>query len=370
MTTLFPEPFDQTSDLPLEHPEVIESAYPILTLPPEIVAEIFLNFLPIYPECPPLLGVLSPLALCGICRPWRGIVLSTPMLWRALEIELREYEDPKALICKLDLMDAWLLRSGNCPLSLKIHHHRAFASFSIRPSPPSLPGFHHTIVRHRRQWEHLYLVMSFRHLSIIQGDMPRLRHLTFGPNDVAVEEAPRPDLFNHAPQLDSVILTEDFVPSAISLPWTQFTRLEGLCLYEHECAEILTSVLHLVHCAMTVVGTQQNITIPIVPAHLHLQNLTLHVSDMTRVEVDLSDLLSKLTLPALRTLQLPESYMPLDPLPTLESFISRSRCSLDELLIEDASLPEVHYREALSSIGMITLNQRLIQRIAVRLPVS
>ncbi|KAJ7728478.1 hypothetical protein B0H16DRAFT_1263867, partial [Mycena metata] len=301
-------------------------------LPPEIVAEIFLNFLPNYPERPPLLGVLSPLVLCGICRPWRQVALSTPVLWRALEIELRDHEDPKALADKLDLMDAWLLRSGDCSLSLRIHHYSA--SFALRPPPPSLPEFYQTLVRHRRQWEHLDLVMSFRHLSIIQGDMPRLRHLIFGPNDNPIEDAPTPDLFNRSPQLVNVILTEDFVPSAISLPWTQFTRLEGLCLYEHECGEILTSARHLVHCTVTIVGLEQDATIPDVPAHLHLQTLILHVSDMTRIEVDLSNLLSKLTLPALRTLQLPESYMPLDPLPTLESFISRSRCFLRELIID------------------------------------
>ncbi|KAJ6562466.1 hypothetical protein B0H19DRAFT_1144629 [Mycena capillaripes] len=54
--------------------------YPALTLPNEIVSEIFIHFLPIYPLCPPLTGTLSPTALTQICRQWREIALSTPAL--------------------------------------------------------------------------------------------------------------------------------------------------------------------------------------------------------------------------------------------------------------------------------------------------
>ncbi|KAJ7834594.1 hypothetical protein B0H13DRAFT_1467448, partial [Mycena leptocephala] len=55
--------------------------YPVLTLPNEIVSEIFIHFLPIYPFCPPLTGILSPNLLTQICRRWREIALATPGLW-------------------------------------------------------------------------------------------------------------------------------------------------------------------------------------------------------------------------------------------------------------------------------------------------
>ncbi|KAJ7659328.1 hypothetical protein DFH06DRAFT_1195491 [Mycena polygramma] len=47
--------------------------YPVLTLPNELVSEIFIHFLPIYPSCPPLTGCLSPYTLLGICRKWREV---------------------------------------------------------------------------------------------------------------------------------------------------------------------------------------------------------------------------------------------------------------------------------------------------------
>jgi hypothetical protein len=42
--------------------------FPVLTLPNEIVSEIFLHFIPAYPRSPPLAGILSPTCLTYICR--------------------------------------------------------------------------------------------------------------------------------------------------------------------------------------------------------------------------------------------------------------------------------------------------------------
>ncbi|KAJ7149603.1 hypothetical protein C8R46DRAFT_862664, partial [Mycena filopes] len=58
--------------------------YPVLDLPTEIICEIFLRFLPIYPLRPPLTGPGSPTVLTQVCRAWRAIALSTPSLWRAI----------------------------------------------------------------------------------------------------------------------------------------------------------------------------------------------------------------------------------------------------------------------------------------------
>ncbi|KAJ7704514.1 hypothetical protein B0H17DRAFT_1126834 [Mycena rosella] len=49
--------------------------YPVLTLPNEMVSEIFLHFLP---TCPPIISLHSPSLLGRICRKWRDIALSTP----------------------------------------------------------------------------------------------------------------------------------------------------------------------------------------------------------------------------------------------------------------------------------------------------
>ncbi|KAJ6526043.1 hypothetical protein B0H19DRAFT_1197750 [Mycena capillaripes] len=51
---------------------------PALSLPNELVSDIFVRFLPVYPKLPPPIGLLSPYLLCHICRRWRNIALTTP----------------------------------------------------------------------------------------------------------------------------------------------------------------------------------------------------------------------------------------------------------------------------------------------------
>ncbi|KAJ7780860.1 hypothetical protein DFH07DRAFT_696173, partial [Mycena maculata] len=46
--------------------------YPVLTLPDEIVSEIFLDCLPV---------CRSPMKLGQICSQWRDIAVSSPTLW-------------------------------------------------------------------------------------------------------------------------------------------------------------------------------------------------------------------------------------------------------------------------------------------------
>ncbi|KAF7343913.1 F-box domain-containing protein [Mycena venus] len=68
------------------HERLESYKYPVLTLPNEIVSEIFVHFLPIYPDPPPFFGSLSPTTLTHICRKWRDIAISTPTLWKAIKL--------------------------------------------------------------------------------------------------------------------------------------------------------------------------------------------------------------------------------------------------------------------------------------------
>ncbi|KAJ7707230.1 hypothetical protein B0H16DRAFT_1393315, partial [Mycena metata] len=63
--------------------------YPVLNLPNELVSEIFIHFLPVYPDPPPIIGRASPNVLGQVCRKWREITFQTPALWRAIALSLR-----------------------------------------------------------------------------------------------------------------------------------------------------------------------------------------------------------------------------------------------------------------------------------------
>ncbi|KAF5378782.1 hypothetical protein D9615_006935 [Tricholomella constricta] len=56
----------------------------------------------------------DPMILAQVCRRWRGIALSTPMLWSSLRI-----------VCNcggqyIPLLKTWLKRSGTCPLTISL----------------------------------------------------------------------------------------------------------------------------------------------------------------------------------------------------------------------------------------------------------
>ncbi|KAJ7074040.1 hypothetical protein C8F01DRAFT_1242315 [Mycena amicta] len=99
--------------------------YPVLTIPNEIVSEIFMQYIPIYPACPPLLGDGSPTKLAQICRHWRQIAHATPMLWRAIELFLSE-----------SLLDASTLQLDTANLAREIARATTFDFNGERSASP------------------------------------------------------------------------------------------------------------------------------------------------------------------------------------------------------------------------------------------
>ncbi|KAK7014325.1 hypothetical protein R3P38DRAFT_1449319 [Favolaschia claudopus] len=93
--------------------------YPVLTLPSEITAEIFLQFLSLYRDFPPMSGPHSPIFLTTICRQWREVALTTPMLWRAIRLpRVGPMSDAGRIEAAASAVSLWLRRSRSCPLSI------------------------------------------------------------------------------------------------------------------------------------------------------------------------------------------------------------------------------------------------------------
>ncbi|KAF7374054.1 F-box domain-containing protein [Mycena sanguinolenta] len=316
---------------------------PFLSLPPEIVAEIFVNFFPIYPTFPSHSGKLSPLLLCQVCRHWRDIALSTPALWKNISIDVQDPDDHQDE--KLERFKTRTARSGNCPLSLKL----------TGPTTSSvLTQFIETIVAHCSRWEHLEVLVPFDSLHLLKGDMPLLRDLTFGPIDLRHDVHSALSLFQHAPALHQITLTSCFLNATVLLPWAQLTHLDAHCLYEDECTDILCAAPLLVTCTLSVCCSDDDIVIgPAVPVHTILASVSLLAEDP---DVRLWLVLDCLTLPALRLLQVAE---PCISLGGLAAFVARSGCALDELTITDATLEEEAGREVLPSVGEISMDRKI-----------
>ncbi|KAJ7186380.1 hypothetical protein C8R46DRAFT_274613 [Mycena filopes] len=306
-------------------------AYPVLTLPPEIVSEIFLNFLPAYPGIPPLSGLLSPLLLCRICHRWREIAISTPTLWNAIRLDItRPWDDEKAA-AQLELVHAWLSRSRDCPLSITL---------TDSPRSPRAAQFLEAATLHCARWEHVNLVVPLEDLHLIQGDMPLLHGLTIGPSVLPDDDAAGVSIFDRAPRLTNVVLTQNFVPFVMRLPWAQLTHLTGLCLLEHECTEILRHVVQLVEGAFSIfAGHEPYQPLPHPITLSRLCHLSLDAGDLG--DGDLQQIIDNFTLPGLRTLHV-HGIAP----PALWTFIQRSQCVLEDLRINDRMMSQEEYREA------------------------
>ncbi|KAJ7437597.1 hypothetical protein B0H11DRAFT_1885146 [Mycena galericulata] len=100
--------------------------YPVLTLPNEIVSEIFLQHLHPLATCTSVSPSSrnSPLFLGHICRKWREIALSTPWLWTVINLHLGDVATHQR---QIHLLEVWLTRSRSCPLSISFYYKLPFA---------------------------------------------------------------------------------------------------------------------------------------------------------------------------------------------------------------------------------------------------
>ncbi|KAJ7756264.1 hypothetical protein B0H16DRAFT_1539207 [Mycena metata] len=185
----------------------------------------------------------------------------------------------------------------------------------------------------------------------MQGEMPLLRHITLLPIgfDPRATKWP-PAMFEHAPLLTSVVLGVSFMVDCMQLPWGNLTHLEARCFYEYECTDVLRAATNLVYCKLNVIQNPTSMAAASVPVHLHLRDFILCPEDHNNVWQ--WGLLDSLTLPALRTVQIPQRNIPLD---SLRAFLLRSQCTLEELRITGATSTEAVFREVLPAVGTIVV---------------
>ncbi|KAJ7918339.1 hypothetical protein B0H13DRAFT_1607472 [Mycena leptocephala] len=228
------------AELPAEKTLVQErSTYPVLTLPSEILSEIFIHFLLLRPLCPPLAGLLSPTPLTQICRQWREVAQATPELWRAIPFS----DNRIPLEAQLHICDIWLSRSRGYPLSIRIN----------RPvgGPDSLRKIFSALVPHQARWEHFTLHISVSNFPNLDGPMPLLRFL-----DVALFDSHFFE-FREAPLLRTACL-DGVAASCGTLPWLQLTCLTLRYISVRECTSVLQKTTNLVHCTLSVSGTSSD----------------------------------------------------------------------------------------------------------------
>ncbi|KAJ7186638.1 hypothetical protein C8R46DRAFT_1057619, partial [Mycena filopes] len=306
--------------------------YPVLSLPNEVVCEIFTQFLPTYPLRPPLVGPESPTLLTQICHLWREIAIGMPTLWRAIELS-RYFPSISRQAGSLSV-----------PLSMRIGSWDT--SLTLAELLPA-------VLPHRARWEYLDVNVTRSELIAIVGPMPFLRqlNLTVESTDDFDKD---PVAFLDVPLLRNVTL-HDETTWHITLPWAQITSLTLYQVYPQECSPLLVQTCNLVHCRLYLLNINHRVVFPHVSLP-HLETLTMMAKG--RGTYPVLGYLDNFVLPALLTLQIPESFLGPEPIEYLRSFISTSDCQLRDVVITGDEIKFIHsYREAFPSIDKFSFRR-------------
>ncbi|KAF7334814.1 hypothetical protein MSAN_02368100 [Mycena sanguinolenta] len=124
-------------------------------IPLDILQEIFVACLPTHRNC--IMNAREPPVLLGrVCSAWRNISHSTPRLWARLHIAEPQIPADASLdaireqkyMQRAEVIDAWLRRSGQCPLSISVFG----CSNSFGVSPESSGPLLRTIIPFASRW--------------------------------------------------------------------------------------------------------------------------------------------------------------------------------------------------------------------------
>ncbi|KAJ7639723.1 hypothetical protein DFH06DRAFT_1432108 [Mycena polygramma] len=285
--------------------------YPVLTLPPEIVSEIFVHLLPVYPRLPSTKDFLGLVQLGQICRTWQEISVSTPSLWRAISASVPDTRAlrgvgmaerlPKIIEGEIRALKTCLKRSGALGLTI---------NFNIRlTDQEKLVPLIETVSAHSSRREHLKILSSPNHISSIQGPFPLLRTLKIysydGYNNFVDRVCPLTACAS-APLLRRVMLEEYSKTYHFTLPWSQLIALIVDTIRAEESWHVLTLASNLVYCRLTISGQFILSSTVVLP---RLETLVLRALVPGQRVNPAAGFLGSLTLPALRRLQVSETLL-------------------------------------------------------------
>ncbi|KAF8208301.1 hypothetical protein K438DRAFT_1755001 [Mycena galopus ATCC 62051] len=271
----------------------------------------------------------APVILGRICSSWRTISLSTPRLWSRLHIvePTCPYSANPALYeakvaQRLEVANAWLRRSGTCPLSISLESnldHGITPPLTPPLSPPSPDLFLNVLVPFASRWQNIRLMippLALERLSTLtENDVPLLEYLKL----VQRPEHPNSDTrwtlspfgFLRGPNLSRFsLLGGNNNPLDLPLRWNQLTSLSlmgpawGLA-HAQTCLvilDILSWCPKLQTCKLLVQGPPEG-ELP----HSIVECPCLHTVELLCVGTPLltsGSLLTRLSLPHLRDFRL------------------------------------------------------------------
>ncbi|KAJ7267506.1 hypothetical protein C8J57DRAFT_1327903 [Mycena rebaudengoi] len=292
--------------------------YPVLTLPSEVVSEIFIRLNDDARARPS--AAQAPLLLCNICSLWRTVAIRTPALWSSLELSFKFSLFGTAF---LDLLELWLSRSGSHPLSLSL----SYDEYTASNRRQRINQLVQVLMQHSPQWEDVELKLPWiTEFHQFKGNFPLLNSLAVSHPRPPPSNCPPVTAFADAtPRLARVQLAVGCGLHPVVLPWPRLRVLRCESLHVEDCVRLLLQTKQVVEVTLylTEAPARNSDPGPFVLSslrHLHLLREERHL-----------DLLEHLTLPALETLSISFEH---HDIPRFISFLSRSSCALQQIIFD------------------------------------
>ncbi|KAJ6500562.1 hypothetical protein C8R45DRAFT_73503 [Mycena sanguinolenta] len=332
-----------------EHHKAITA--PIRRVPPEVMAEIFLQLTTVEVQAPvnfypyddfdevatfferdtkirPVLHG-APLIFGEICRHWRAIALSTPKLWNSICLNCTN----EKIQANIPLCDMWLKRSGSLPLTIRLY--RPYRQNSSDYNIEHWRSLMSTILAYAHRWR----LLDFKNVPVYSLDvgpdlpdsLPTLETLSFGSDPLreprsawaCLRSAPKLRLLH----LERISLWNDWN----HFPWPQLTHIDVGGCSALDCLNILTTASSAVVCAFFI---DEYTSLNHCPSVLHSSLQTLKIKGF-----DGSDPLWKaLTCPILSTLAID-----IDDTDDFPSFLARSGATVQKFTLVESNMSDTQF---------------------------
>ncbi|KDR73016.1 hypothetical protein GALMADRAFT_281210 [Galerina marginata CBS 339.88] len=321
----------------------INALSPTSQLPQEILTEIFRLASHSSEDGP---RSTTPLFFGGICKEWRDIAWSTPLLWNSVSLHVSRRTHGS----QVHLLRDWLLRANSSPLYIKLttddEHESIFCS---------LRAIMDVLVARSAFWYSLDCLLPPQcHEVLKSNQFPMLTSVSIRPPKGTISTfSEPPNMFLSAPKLLNVDLSGYNFPAMV-LPWEQLQRFKTQFLTVGECLKVLRRSPNLKECHLESVYSPDLLSSPTMnPLHSELEYL-----EVTLIKGAAISLLDSITLPSLCDLHIVYSGPGGFLLSAISSLVLRSSCNLQRLHIEKQNFHDddlIPCLDAMSSLSHLHL---------------
>ena len=177
------------------------------------------------------LACLPQFHLCQVCKCWRSLVNDSPLLWSTLEL-LIDTGRPDYIFSQdfiytptlSNLANVILNRSGNCPLTIKLHDHRDVHPVSV------------LLLKHADRWLSASVTGCSQRLNFFSvSSFPQLKHLNFSLRRGDTQITPA------MPSLESLAISQLAHRPLPNFPWSQLRRLRLGALFLSHCLTVYST---------------------------------------------------------------------------------------------------------------------------------